>query len=87
MIEVAGLTGLLLNEQKTKYMEKSTKFTRNYSDFLISDNFKFETINSFTHLDSIINASNTCSEKIDPRILKGNQCYFLYQHLLKTSQS
>lgn len=46
-----------INENKTKYIEKST-FSE-YRGSLDVDDFSFETFNGFTYLELIINISNT----------------------------
>jgi hypothetical protein len=65
--------GLIINEEKTKYLKRSKKETR--IDNLNIGNTYLEQVKQFKYLGSIIN-NNSIEEEITERISLGNKAYF-----------
>jgi hypothetical protein len=74
--------GLIINEEKTKYLKCSKKETR--TDNLNIDNTYLEHVKQFKYLGSIINNDNSIKEEIKERIALGNKAYFANQKFLKS---
>ena len=72
--------GLIINQEKTKYMRKTRKVITQ-QDLLI-DNMEFEHASSFKYLGSIVNQINTIDEEIQNRIATGNRAYHANKKLL-----
>jgi hypothetical protein len=72
--------GLLINENKTKYMEV-TRGASN-SDHLRRGKYEFKHVKEFTYLGSQLNQTNSTSSEIQARILSGNCCYYAYGKLM-----
>ena len=62
--------GLIVNENKTKYM----KFTRKETqlDRLTVGNIQIDQVSSFSYLGTIVNGNNTLEEEIREGIVNGN---------------
>ena len=60
--------GLIVNENKTKYMKCTTKETQ--LDRLRVDNMQIDQVKSFSYLGAIVNGNNTLEEEIRERIAK-----------------
>ena len=67
----AGEMGLQINEEKTKYL--TTRGSKNRQRYFQVKNFKFETVQGFTYLGSLINVNNDTSAEIKKRILMANR--------------
>jgi hypothetical protein len=74
--------GLIINEEKTKYLKCSKKETRTYN--LNIDNAHLEQVKQFTYLGSIINNDNSIEEELKERIALANKAYFANQKFLKS---
>jgi hypothetical protein len=75
----ASKYGLLINENKTKYM-KCTR--RQYRENKIEiETMSFESVQSFKYLGSTVNQKNTIEEEIKGRIIAGNKAYYANQKL------
>jgi hypothetical protein len=74
--------GLIINEEKTKYLKCSKKETR--TDNLNINNRYLEQVKQFKYLGSIINNDNTIEEEVKERIALGNKAYFANQKFLKS---
>ena len=66
--------GLIINEEKTKYLKSTKKETRNES--LNINNLQIEQIPQYKYLGSIINVSNSIEEEIKERIVLGTKTYY-----------
>jgi hypothetical protein len=64
--------GLMINYDKTKYMETTCKPTK--EKYIRINNRDIERVNQFKYLGSIITINNITS-KISHRINMGNKCY------------
>jgi hypothetical protein len=67
----ASKYGLLINENKAKYMKCTRKQVT--GNKLEIDTNSFELVQSFKYLGSIVNQSNTIEEEIKERIITGNK--------------
>jgi sorting nexin-29 len=65
--------GLTVNESKTKYMEITCK--PNNMQYLIVNNYKFEKVNEFKYLGTLITTNNNLTQ-INHRLLLANKCYY-----------
>jgi sorting nexin-29 len=72
--------GLLINENKTKYMD--VRRAASNSDHLRCGKYEFEQVKDFTYLGSQLNQTNSISSEIQARILSGNCCYYAYGKLM-----
>jgi sorting nexin-29 len=72
--------GLLINENKTKYMEV-TKTVVN-GEHLPCGKHEFEHVKEFSYLGSRMNQTNSVSSEIQARILSGNRCHYAYGKLM-----
>jgi hypothetical protein len=68
----ATLTGLHINENKTKYMQINSKGIKDITCLKI-DNCTFENVENLNYLGSILNADNKMNIEINERIAKGNK--------------
>jgi hypothetical protein len=66
--------GLRINEEKTKYL--TTGVTKNQPKYFQTEKFKFEMVQSFTHMGSLIDANNDFSVKIKKRIVLPNKGFY-----------
>ena len=81
--------GLIINENKTKYLKSTTKETRNES--LNINNLQIEQVQQYKYLGFIINVSNSVEEEIKERIVPGTKAYYadlkFFKSRLVTKQS
>jgi len=73
----ASKFGLLINENKAKYMMCTRKQHR--ENKLEIDNMSFESVQSFKYLASIVNQNNTIEGEIKERLIAGNKAYYANQ--------
>jgi len=66
--------GLIVNENKTKYMKCTRKETQ--LNKLIVDNKHIDQVRSFSYLGAIVNGNNTLEEEIREGIAKGNKTFY-----------
>ena len=78
----ARTTGLLINENKTKYMEVTRTVIN--GDQLRCGKHEFEHVKEFCYLGSQLNQTNSTNSEIQTRILSGNRCYHAYGKLMKS---
>lgn len=81
----ASNVGLLVNEDKTKYMTLDRKNGSRVGQNITMDNYNFEVVQSFKYLGSILNVTNDIEEEIKMRITQGNRCFFALKHLFRSS--
>jgi hypothetical protein len=74
--------GLLINENKTKYMEVTRTVVN--GEYLRCGKHKFEHVKEFSCLGSQVNQTNSISSEIQARILSGNRCNHAYGKLMKS---
>jgi hypothetical protein len=66
--------GLRINDERTKYL--TTKVNKNRPKYFQIEKFKFEMVQSFTYLGSLIDANNDISAEIKKRILLANKGFY-----------
>jgi hypothetical protein len=67
---ISLLFGLLVNENKTKYMKCTWKETQ--LDRLTVGNIQIDQVGSFSYLGTTVNGNNTVEGEIRERVVKGN---------------
>jgi hypothetical protein len=75
--------GLVVNENKTKYV-KCTKKKTHLAGLMI-DNMHINQVRSFSCLGTTVNGSNTLEEEVRRRIAKGNKAFYANKTLLKSN--
>jgi hypothetical protein len=80
--EISVQFGLMINEQKTKYL-RCTKKNCVVEDININS-MHFEEVKSLKYLGSIVNGNNSIEEEIKERIILGNKAYYANQALFKS---
>jgi hypothetical protein len=75
--------GLLVNENKTKYMQVPRAVPND--EHLCCGKHKLEHVKEFSYLGLQMNQTNSISSEIQVRILSGNQCYYAYGKLMKST--
>ena len=78
--EYSAQFGLVINEQKTKYLRVS----RRSNIIQPLDGVNIEQVNSFKYLGSIVNSTNSIEEEIKNRIALGNKAFYANLSLLKS---
>jgi hypothetical protein len=77
----ASKFGLLINENKTKYMMCTRKQQR--ENKLEIDNMSFESIQTFKYLGSTVNQNNTIEEEIKERLIAANKAFCANQQMFQ----
>ena len=85
MQTTAKEVGLLVNEDKTKYLTLDRKHGPRIGQNITMNEFNVEVVQSFKYLGSIINISNDIEEEILMRTTQGNKCFYALRHLFKSS--
>jgi hypothetical protein len=67
---ISSQFGLIVNENKTKYMKFTRKVT--HLDKLKLGNMQVDQVRSFSYLGTIVNENNALEEEIRERMAKGN---------------
>jgi len=80
--EEARSRGLLVNENKTKYMQVARAMLND--EHLCCEKYKSEHVKEFSYLGSQVNQTNSISSEIQARILSGNRCYYAFGKLMKS---
>jgi hypothetical protein len=70
----ASKVGLMIYENKTKYLYCTRQVSRNVPIF---EETKIEQVNQFKYLGSIVNHSNSIQDDIKERIAAGNKAYYV----------
>jgi hypothetical protein len=78
----ASKIGLLVNENKTKYLISISEERNTFNQLQIRD-YDFEKTETFKYLDSLTTANNNISAEIQARLRAGNRCYYALQNVLK----
>jgi len=76
MEKEARRRGLLVNNNKTKYMQVARAVLND--EHLCCAKYKSEHIQEFSFLSSQMNQTNYIISEIQARILNGNGCYYAY---------
>ena len=78
--------GLAVNESKTKYMYMSRKpdLLLNATPSFSVANHKFEKVDAFKYLGSLVTHNNENSMEIKERLKAGNRTYYSLQNILKS---
>lgn len=79
----AGKRGLIINQEKTKYMEISRDRTQNEHKKVNIGSFQFEAVENFKYLGVMINNKNQRKQEIDQRIQAGHRAYYKYKTIMK----
>jgi hypothetical protein len=79
--EISAQFGLIINEQKTKYLRCTKK---HYEMDAININTHSEQVKSFKYLRSTVNENNSTEEEMKERITLGNKAYYANQDLFKS---
>ena len=66
--------GLIINENKTKYLQTNKDTKEKY--IMIDNNYKFEKVKQFKYLGTIITNDNNMTREINTRITMANKCYY-----------
>jgi hypothetical protein len=61
---------LIISEKKIRYTKMSSTQARRYLQHLKTGDFKFEDINSFTYLGSVVNNENKCVDLLQNHVRK-----------------
>jgi len=77
----ASKFGLLINENKTKYMMCTRKQYR--ENKLEIDHMSSESVQSFKYLGSTVNQNNTIQEEIKERLIAGNKAFCANQKMFQ----
>jgi hypothetical protein len=80
--EISTQLGLIINEQKTKYL-RCTKKNCAMDDININS-IHLEQVKSFKYLGSIVNGNNSIEEEIKERIILGNKAFYVNRALFKS---
>ena len=76
-LEVASKeAGLIINESKTKYMASVNLQNRNILNFIQMGDYKFEIVNTFNYLGSLVTSNNNITLEISNRLMSANKAYF-----------
>jgi hypothetical protein len=77
--------GLIVNEQKTKYVIVSaTQKGRQTQNWKVGDKV-FERVSSFIYLDNVMDKEGRISERVKDIIQVGNRAYAANHHTLKSN--
>ena len=76
--------GLEINQDKTKYMKVTALERRRQLNETTVGNMKFESVENFSYLGSIINSNNLISEEINQRIINANRAFYANSKILKS---
>jgi hypothetical protein len=74
--------GLLINENKTKYMEVTRTVVNGMH--LQCGRYKFEHVKELSYLGSQLNQTNYTTSEIQARTLSGNRCYYSCGKVMKS---
>ena len=66
--------GLIVNENKTKYMKCTRKESQLHK--ITVGNIQIDQVRSFSYLGTIVNGNNTLEEEIREGIVKGNKAFY-----------
>lgn len=76
--------GLVVNEQKTKFMEASRKKDFIQDQKMAFGTFNFEIVNEFVYLGSLLTCNNDLVDEINRRIKSANRAYYALLPLLRS---
>ena len=76
--------GLRINEKKIKYMKITSIQARRYLQNLTICDFKFEGVNSYTRLGSVVNSENKMWSDFHSKIITANQAYIAHSKLFRS---
>ena len=85
MDKEARNVGLVVNEDKTKYLTLERKQESRVGQNITMDTYNFEVVQAFKYLGSILNFTNDIEEEIKTRIAQGNRSFYALKHLFKSS--
>ena len=74
--------GLLINENKTKYMEITRTVVN--GNHLQCGKYEFKRVKELSYLGSQLNQTNSANCEIQARIISGNRCYYSCGTLMKS---
>jgi ubiquitin len=73
--------GLIVNENKTKYLKCTRKQTQDGK--LSVESMQFEQVESFKYLGSVVNKNNTIKEEIKEKIMTGNKAFYTNKRMFQ----
>ena len=76
--------GLVINQNKTKYMRHSRVQTNVKNKEIEIEGMKIEEVNSAKYLGTIMNADNLIEEEIKERIAAGNRSFFANKKIFQS---
>ncbi|KAJ3667210.1 hypothetical protein Zmor_002610 [Zophobas morio] len=82
----ASKRGLDINVEKTKYLSTSKRQEGRDKKEIVIGNFKFEIVENFRYLGSIIDNEGKRQVEITQRIQSGHRAYFKYSSIMKSSR-
>jgi hypothetical protein len=77
-------TGLIVNNNKTKYLHCTRKTIQ--PTYLNTGEEQFQQVNAFQYLGTVVNTNNSIEEEIKERIAAGNRAYHVHKKKLFTSK-
>jgi hypothetical protein len=69
--------GLLVHENKPKYMQTATAV--HSDEHLCCGQRNFQYVEEISYLGSQMNQTNSISSEIEARVLSGNRCYYIWE--------
>lgn len=83
--DTAKQLGLVINQDKTKYLTNDKKKSRKEGELIEIDEDKFEVVDQFKYLGSIVTYDNDNTVEIKARISSANRTYFSLLSTLRSS--
>src|ERR1700744_5413227 len=80
----ARKVGLVVSEDKTKYMVLDRSHGTRIGQNLTMNEYNFEVVQSFKYLDSIVNVANDLDEELKTRTIQANRCFYALKHLFRS---
>lgn len=77
--------GLVVNEEKTKYLALERSQGSRMGQNVTIDTYNFEVVQSFKYLGSMLNVTSDIGEEIKMRITQGSRSFYALKHLFKSS--
>ena len=80
----ARKVGLVVSEDKTKYMVLDRSHGTRIGQNLTMNEYNFEVVQSFKYLGSIVNVANDLDEELKTRTIQANRCFYALKHLFRS---
>src|ERR1700744_3058784 len=82
----ARKVGLVVSEDKTKYMVLDRSHGTRIGQNLTMNEYNFEVVQSFKYLGSIVNVANDLDEELKTRTIQDNRCFYALKHLFRSNE-